>query len=145
MAQSVYQVPCDPYLLPKVLTDVFSPEIGVQDPSHPINVSFGHQTARARTKSIITDCRQEDPRPYYQHEQIVSYGSDLLFGVVCGVGEYTWINPMLYPVGTRDDNSIYHGVNELIVKNIFPDSLHKLTSAVSHELTTLGIPLWVPA
>ena len=51
---------------------------------------------------------------------------------------------MFYPVMTCDNNPISHGMNEVIVKNIFPDSLNELMSAVSHKLCMLGIPVWMP-
>lgn len=36
-------------------------------------------------------------------------------------------------------------MDEVVIENIFPDGLNELTSAVSHELATLGVPMWVPA
>ena len=36
-------------------------------------------------------------------------------------------------------------MDEVVIENIFPDSLDELTSAVSHETTTLSVPVWVPA
>ena len=83
--------------------------------------------------------------PYYQREYMVSDGSDLLFRIVSGVSEYPWINPASYPVRACDNNPVYHGMNEVVVKNVFPNGLNKLTPAVSHELTALGVPLRVPA
>lgn len=36
-------------------------------------------------------------------------------------------------------------MDEVVVKDILPNSLDELASAVSYELATLGIPVWVPA
>jgi hypothetical protein len=69
--------------------------------------------------------------------------SDSLLWVVSRVGEYTWINSMFYPIMAHHDNTIYHCMDKVVIKNIFPDSLDEFTSAVSHELATLGIPVWV--
>ena len=91
------------------------------------------------------DRRQENPRPYHQQEQMISYGSDSLFRVVCGVCEYPRIDSMLYPVGARDNDPINHGMDEVVIEKVFPDGLYELTPAVSHKLTTLRVPLWMPA
>ena len=83
--------------------------------------------------------------PYYQQEYMVSDGSDLLFRVVGGVSEYPRINPTSYPVRACDNDPVYHCMNEVVIKNVFPNGLNELAPAVSHELTALGVPLWVPA
>ena len=44
-----------------------------------------------------------------------------------------------------DDDPIFHGVDEVVVKYIFPDCLYELTSTVSHNLASLGVPVRVPA
>ena len=62
---------------------------------------------------------------------------DLLFWVIHRVGEYVGINPMFYSITTCDNNPIFHGMDEVIIQNIFPDSLDQLTSTVSHKLATL--------
>lgn len=67
-----------------------------------------------------------------------------LLWVVGGIGEDTRIDSTLYTIVTQDYNSIPHGMDEIIIQNEPPDSLHKFTSGVSHELTSLGIPARVP-
>ena len=71
-------------------------------------------------------------------------GLDLLFRVVGGICEYPWINATLYPIMTCNNNTISHGMDEVIVKDVFPDGLDEFTSTVGHELAALSIPVWVP-
>jgi len=71
-------------------------------------------------------------------------GLDLLFRVVSRICEYPWINATLYPVVTRNNDTIFHGMDEVIVEDIFPDGLDEFASAVSHELAALSIPVWMP-
>jgi len=68
-----------------------------------------------------------------------------LFRIISRVRENSWINPSLDSIITCDDNAIYGSMNEVIIQHILPDRLHELAAAVSHELVTLGLPVWVPA
>jgi hypothetical protein len=67
-----------------------------------------------------------------------------LFWIVGRVCKYPWIDPAPNTVVTCNNNSIFHGVQEVIVKDVLPDSLNELTPTVSHELAALGVPVWVP-
>jgi hypothetical protein len=67
-----------------------------------------------------------------------------LFGIVCGIGEYPWINSPLDPIITCDDNAVCHRVNKVVIQDILPDRLHEFTSTMGQKLVSLGIPVWVP-
>lgn len=70
---------------------------------------------------------------------------DSLLWVISGVSKYTRINSTFYAVMADDDNSIYHSMDKVVVKDVLPDGLDELASAVSHKLAMLGVPVRVPA
>ena len=40
---------------------------------------------------------------------------------------------------------IFHLMDEIDIKNVFPDGVYELASTVGHELTSLSVPVGVPA
>ena len=46
---------------------------------------------------------------------------------------------------TYNNDPVFHGMNEIVIKKVFPNGLDELTLAVSHDLALLGVPSWVPA
>ena len=70
--------------------------------------------------------------------------SKVLLWIIRGIGEYLWINAPLNPVVACDDHSVYHGMNEVVVKHVLPDHLDEFALAMGHQLAPLGLPMWVP-
>ena len=67
-----------------------------------------------------------------------------LLWIVGGISKNLWVDLLFDPVITCNDNSIYHGVDKVVIQHILLDHLHELTPAMSHELVALGLPVWVP-
>ena len=64
----------------------------------------------------------------------------LLFGIISRVSEKPGIDASLNSINTLDDNSVDIGMNEVIVKNFGPDSMHKFAAAVCHDVSFLCSP-----
>ena len=69
---------------------------------------------------------------------------DSLFWIIGRISENPWIDSPFDSIITCDDNSVYHGMDEVVIEHIPPNCLHELTPAVGHELVALGLPVWVP-
>ena len=64
----------------------------------------------------------------------------LLFRIISRVSEKPGVDVSLNSINTLDDNSIDISVNEVVVKNFSPDSMHKFTPAVCHDVRFLCSP-----
>jgi hypothetical protein len=64
----------------------------------------------------------------------------LLFWIISGVGKKPGVDASLDSINTLDDDSIDIGMNEDVVKNFGPDSMHKFSAAVCHDVGFLCPP-----
>ena len=64
----------------------------------------------------------------------------LLFRIIGGVGKKPGVDASLDSINTLDNNSIDIGMNEGVIKNFGPDSMHKLMVAVCHDVGFLCLP-----
>ena len=64
----------------------------------------------------------------------------LLLRIISGVGKKPGVDASLNSINTLDDNSKDIGMNEVVVKNFGPDSMHKFTTAVCHDVGFLCSP-----
>jgi hypothetical protein len=64
----------------------------------------------------------------------------LLFRIISGVGKKPGVDASLDSINTLDDNSVDVGMNEIVVKNFGPDSMHKFAAAVCHDVRFLCSP-----
>ena len=64
----------------------------------------------------------------------------LLFRIISRVGKKPGVDASLNSINTLDNNSIDIGMNEGVIKNFGPDSMHKLTAAVCHDVRLLCSP-----
>jgi hypothetical protein len=64
----------------------------------------------------------------------------LLFRIISGVGKKPGVDASLDSINTLDDNSIDICMNEIVIKNFGPDSMHKFTAAVCHDVGFLRSP-----
>ena len=64
----------------------------------------------------------------------------LLFRIIGGVGKKPGVDASLDSINTLNDNSIDVRMNEVIVKNFGPDSMHKFAAAVRLDVRFLCSP-----
>ena len=61
-------------------------------------------------------------------------GTDSLFGIVSGIGEYLKIKPVIDTITTMNDNPMFPCLYKFIVKKDSPLCMEHLTMAMSHEV-----------
>jgi hypothetical protein len=64
----------------------------------------------------------------------------LLFRVISRISKKPGVDASLNSINTLDDNSIGIGMNEVVIKNFGPDSMHKFATAVCHDVGFLCSP-----
>jgi hypothetical protein len=64
----------------------------------------------------------------------------LLFRIIGRVGKKPGVDASFNSINTLDDNSINICMNEVVVKNLGPDSMHKFMAAVCHDVGFLCSP-----
>ena len=74
-------------------------------------------------------------------DEKIEKGLDLLLRIICRISKNTWINLVFYSVMANNHNAIYHGMNKIIVQKKPPDCLNELVVAVSHQPSSLCIPM----
>ena len=54
----------------------------------------------------------------------------ILLGIISGIGEYPWIEPLLDAIATQYDDAMTIGPNKLVIKEYLPLSMEELSLAV---------------
>jgi hypothetical protein len=65
---------------------------------------------------------------------------NLLFRIIGRIGKKSGIDTSLNSINALNDNSVDVGMDEIVIKNFAPDSMHEFTAAVCHDVYFLRSP-----
>jgi hypothetical protein len=66
-----------------------------------------------------------------------------LLGVISGICADSWVHVSFYSIIAPHDHSIPVCMEEFVVEQVFPNTMHKSSTTMSKDILLLGIPLLV--
>jgi len=105
-----------------------------------MNVAFRNETAWTGAATQVLDTGKENS---VDPASLLCQGSqrlDILFRVICRVGENPGVESPLNPIAADNHYSMLPSLYEFFIKNNPPLLVHELTVAVGHKLCTRFLP-----
>jgi hypothetical protein len=116
----------------------------IPDHSEIVHAIEWNQTPRTRAQPKVSNTCNKNPITYKNQQKhlwaVFGWPGYALFGVICWIHEYPWIESSFDSVAADDHNSMLPCFHKFVIQKYHPLSMEKLAMAMSYECRAGSFP-----